>query len=425
MLLGFGCMDSPQAGEYAYGVGYTAEHSDNIALVPVDERSDTIHSMVVGMAYQEHTADVVAHVLAQATYNRYQNNSYGDETLYDLNSSAVWTISPQRFLWTLQDVYQQGLVDSTGVYTPTNRTNLNILSTGPDVYLHLSPVHTIQFGARVGDVNTGDVNADNKRTSGTAAWLYMPSAIMTLSLNYQVLDVQYDDTVLNNDFRGQDVFFRIQSQPSLSTYMLDVGKTHVNFARGDDANGSLARLSWTRRSTPESSFGLSASKEFLNTGTDVLNTSTTPTTASGTTSIVTSDVYTSKGGSIFYNHQGSQFGLKFQAEKRKLDFVLTTQDRKETNGNLQLSYLFNGATTTASVYTDYSRIEYIDLDRRDVERNAGVRLDYRLSRDISLGLEGSRHDRDSTLPTYVFVDNRVLFSVAYSSGPLFTPQRRK
>jgi len=432
ILLSLGVIKPLQAGEYAYGIGYTAEHSDNIALVSSNERSDWIHSLLAGMAYQENTADVVAHVLAQATYNTYQNNSYGNETLFDMNSSAVWTLSPQRFLWTLEDSYQQGLVDSSGVYTPTNRTNINVLSTGPDANLRLSPVHTLAFGARVGDVYTGDANADNKRASGTAAWLYMPSAITTLSLNYQVLDVKYDDATLNNDFKSQDIFFRVQSQPSLSRYVLDLGETHINFARGADTSGSLARLSWIRQSNPESSFGASVSKEFLNTGTDVLATSTASGAASssttpggGLTAIVTSDVYTAKGGTIFYDHHGSQFGLQFRAGKRKLDFEVTPQDRKETNGNLQISYLFQGAMTTASLFTDYYRTEYLDVIRRDTERNTGARLEYRLTREVSLGLEGRHHDRDSTLATSSFVDNRVLLTILYSSGPLFTPLRRR
>jgi hypothetical protein len=48
-----------------------------------------------------------------------------------------------------------------------------------------------------------------------------------------------------------------------------------------------------------------------------------------------------------------------------------------------------------------------------------------LSRTVSLGLEGRHHDRTSTDSSSNYVDNRVLFTLLYSSGPLFTPLRRR
>lgn len=427
ILLCSGVVEPLQAGEFAYGAGYQAEHSDNIRLTSTDERSDWIHTLLTGFAYQENSADLVARVHAQATYYDYQRSSFDNETLFDLNSSAVWTISPQRFLWTLEDNYQQGLVNSTGVDTPANRTNLNVLSTGPDVYLRIAPVHTLALGARVGDVYTGQVNADNKRFTGTAGWLYQYSPTTTLSLNYRALDVKYDNTVLNNDFVTQDVFFRGQFQPSRSQYVIDLGNTRTSFDRGADVKGTLARFSWIRQATQESRFGVSASRELSNTGTDVLGTTSAGETAapSGLTrTVITGDVYTSKGGTIFYTRRGSLFGAQFEASRRKFDFATTPQDRKETDGRLQIDY-FVSALTTASLFTQYTRTEYLNFFQRDTERSSGLRLDHHLNRTVSLGLEARHHDRDSTVSSLNFVDNRALITIQYSSGPLFTPLHRR
>ncbi len=429
ILLCSGVIEPLQAGEFAYGVGYQGEHSDNIRLTSTDERSDWIHTLLTGLAYRENTADLVARVHAQATYYDYQRNSFDNETLFDLNSSAVWTISPQRFLWTLEDNYQQGLIDSTGVNTPANRTNLNVLSTGPDVYLRIAPVHTLAFGARVGDVYTGQVNADNKRFTGTAGWLYQSSPTTTLSLNYRVLGVKYDNTALNNDFVTQDIFFRGQFQPSRSQYVIDLGSTRTSFDRGADVDGTLARLSWIRQVTQESRFGATASKEFSNTGSDVLATTATgageTAAPSGLTrTVITGDVYTSKGGAIFYTRRGGLFGTLFEASRRKFDFATTPQDRKETYGRLQIDY-FVSALTTASLFTQYTRTEYLNFFQRDTERNSGLRLNHHLSRTVSLGLEARHHDRNSTVSSFNFVDNRALITLLYSSGPLFTPLHRR
>lgn len=344
----------------------------------------------------------------------------------------MWTISPQRFFWTVQDDYQQGLLNSTIPDTPANRANLNVFSTGPDVYVRLAPVHTLTFGARVGDVYTGEANADNKRFNGLAGWQYQSSPTTTLSLNYQILDVRFEDSTFNDDFTSQDIFFRAQFRPSRSQYILDLGTTHINFNRGNDLRGTLARLSWIRELTSQSSFGASVSKEFSNTASDVLAATPAASPVAGEPSapsgisqtVITGDVYDTKGGTIFYNHRGSQAGVQFLAGRRKLDFAMTPQDRKETNGRLQIDYFFSAAST-ASLFTEYTRTEYLDFIRRDTDQNSGLRFDYRITRTVSVGLEGRRTERRSTDSTLDFVDNRLLLTLLYSSGPLFTPLHRR
>lgn len=420
ILLGIGAIQPLRAAESAYGLGYTAEYSDNITLVSSNERSGWIHSLLAGFAYQESTTDLVARVLAQATYNQYPKNSFGDETLLDLNSSAVWTISPRRFLWTLEDTARQALIDSTAPELPSNRTTVNVLSTGPDITLRLAPVHTLTFGARAADVYTGRVNADNKRFNGSAEWLYQMSSLTDLSLNYRILDVKFDDAALNNNYTRQDFFFRARYQPSPSRYLLDLGASDLSFDRGNDFRGTLTRLSWSRELTPQSAFGASLSREVSDTGSTVL--SIAPPSGSSQT-VATGDIYETKSGSIFYNQRGNRIGVQFQAGRDVRDFATIPQDSKGNNGRLQIDY-FLSAESTVTLFAYYSRLEYPDLVRRDVIQNSGLRFDHRLTRTVSMGLEGRRSERRSTDSTLEFVDNRALLTLLYSSGPLFTPLRR-
>lgn len=430
ILLCSGVSGPLQAGEFASGVGYMGQHSDNIARVSTNEQSEWIDSLLAGFAYQERTVDLVARVLAQAMHNDYRDDTFDDETLYELNSFAVWTISPQRFFWTVQDDYQQGLLNSTLPSTPANQTNVNVFSTGPDVFIRLAPVHSLTFGARAGDVYTDEANADNTRFSGLAGWMYQSSPRTTLSLNYQTLDVNYDDSALNNSFTNQGYFFRIQFRPTRSQYSLDLGNNNVSFDRGDDVEGTLARFSWIRESTLQTSYGASVKKEFSNTASDIQTAGMTVADAAGTPSVpppisqavITGDVYETKGGTIFYTHRGSQVGVQFQAGRRKLDYVTNLLDNKETSGRLQIGYSFS-ASSTATLFTEYTRTEYLDFIRRDTEQNSGLRFNYNITRSVSLGLEGNRSERRSTDPATDYVDNRLLLSVIYSTGPLFRPLR--
>jgi hypothetical protein len=413
-----------QAGEFAYGVGYMPEYSDNITRVSANEKNDLINTLFAGFSYQENTQDVVARVLTQATYNNYKNNTYDDETLFDLNSSAVWTISPQRFFWTLEDTFQQGLIDTTRPDTPTNVTDINILSTGPDVYFHLSPVQTLLLGARAEDLYTGEVDGgDNKRITGTASWAYQSTATTTLSLNYQIMDVMYDKPSNNIDYTRQEEFFRADFHLARSQYILDLGNRSIRFDQGTDLSGALKRFTWIRESTPQSRFGASYADEYSDSGTATLATSAAA-PGSGLPSVsrtlVTGDVYHTVGGSVFYDHLGSRIGMHLLAGRHELDYATTPQDNRETDGFLQFDYFFT-PVTVARIFTYYTKTEYLDFVREDRDLDSSIRLDHHFTRTVSLGLGARRIERHSSDPTQSYVDNRVLLTLLYSSGPLFTP----
>ena len=429
LILLTGCVSLSQAADFAYGLQYTAARSDNISRTPSNEISETTHSYLAGFTYLERTSDVTARILAQAEYHDYQDDIFADETVYNLNSSLVWTISPQRFTWTVDDVYEQTQLDTTTVDTPANRTNVNVFSTGPDFFLRFNPVHTLAIGARAGNVYTGQANADNNRFSGLARWLYQATSASVYSLNFHTMNVNYDDSTLNNDYARHDVFARAEYRPSRSQYIIDLGATAIKRDRGEDLDGTLARLSWIRQLTTESSFGMSASGEFSDTGTDILtalNASESftgmpvSTSVSQASDIVTSDVYYAKRGNIFYYRRGASFAMDFSASTQELDFETTPQDRKEIDGRLELNYFYSG-TTSITLFTEQTRTDYQNFVREDTDRDSGLRLGYRVSRTVTLSLEGRRTDRTSTDPTVEYEENRVFLSLLYSSSPLFTP----
>ena len=422
LILLLGVVAPLQAGDFGYRLGYTATRSDNIARAPSNERSETFHSYLAGLVYLEQTADVVARVLARVVYRDYQSEAFSDQTVFNMNSSLLWNVSPQRFTWTAVDVYGQSLIDTAAVNTPANRTKTNVFSTGPDVYVQLNPVHTLAFGARADTVSTGQLNTDNDRLSGTASWLYQATAVSTYSLNFQRLDVKYDDSLTNVSYVSRRSFLRAEYSFPRSQYRIDLGASNVDPDRGRSQERTLARLSWTRQLTPESSFRLFAAGEFTDTGTDILAASnaSAPVSASAPTTLspnsVTSDAY-SKRASIFYAHRGGQFGLNFFVSARDLDYETAQQDSMSRTAYLATDFFYS-ATTSVKLFTGYAIAEYQNLDRRNTDRNSGVSLNYRLARAVTLGLMGQHSDRSSTVAAGEYQENRVLLSIQYSS-PLF------
>ena len=390
--------------------------------------------MFGGFAYAENTPSVIARVITEAEYRNYSKNVYSDDALFDAKANAVWILSPQRFTWSVDDTYTQLLVDATAADTPTNRTNTNTFSTGPDLTVRFSPVNSLALGARAGNFYTSRGDIDNSRLSGTASWQYQSTSITTYSLNYEALKVNYNNDALNTDFVRQDIYIRARVRPSRSEFTLDMGKTYISPVRGKDSDNGLARLTWLRQLTPESSVSVLLSKEVTDVGSDVLASSGTATSVAGSSvgsqvtaappslaqNVVTSDVYVAKRGEIRYSHRGSQFGATLSLFTREIDYDLTPVDRREKGGHVEFSYAYFG-TSTVSLFSDFVKTEYLNFVREDSDKDSGLRFAYLSGRSVTFGVEARHIIRSSTISTLDFVENRALLTVVYASGPLYKP----
>jgi len=415
-----GCPTALFAGESAYALGYSGIYSSNIAHVPDNPTSVWTNSLFAGIAYMENTPDLVAHVLSEANYLNYNNSTYGNETLFHLDSAALWNISPQRFTWMVQDVYTQLPVDITATETPSNRQNVNVFNTGPDFLLHFSPVQTLALGARYGNLNTSGDDTDNNRYSGYTRWQYQSTPRTNYSLNYEVLKVAYKDNVANTDYTQQDVYVRADTRPSRSEFILDLGATRISRDQQSDVDQSRGKISWVRQLNPESTMGAYYSVEVSNTANDVLAASAAgPSSPAATpTAGSTSDIYNTKRGQVFYTQRSTHFGTSLQIFYQNLQYEVLPDSNRQTGGNLALDYYATQVSTT-TLFGSYAETKYTDYYRNDTDRNVGLRFSYQLVRNITMSIEGQRLERVSTTSSESFVDNRALFTVLYTSNPLY------
>lgn len=426
------CAGAPavEAAQAAYGIGYISEYSTNIERTPTDPENDWINALVGGIAYEERTADLAARVVGQAEVRSYAENTFDDDLLGTLDASAVWTLSPQRLTWTVEDAFRMVTLDPTAATTPRNVAGANIFDTGPDAYLRFGPVHTLSLGARYANVYVGDADLDNNRYTGIVRWLYQSSPRITWSLNVEHLNVAFENDVLNEDFRRDDAYARLSIRQARSEFTLDAGRTRLDRERSAELEGSLGRLSWRRELSTESSFGLSAATGYQDVGAELLGFLTGPTaTVTATvpatgTDVVTSDLYYSRQADIFYTRRGVRLGGTVRAVARELDFETDLQDREEAGGSVELGYV-HSATVSATLFGDYLKIDYARFRREDEDIHYGARVAYLLARNVSVGLEGRRIERVSTEPASEFVDKRVLLTLLYSTAPLYTPLSRR
>jgi hypothetical protein len=419
-------------------------YDTNITRVPNNAIAEWTQSLIGGFFYQERTVDLKARISAEVERRDYIKNVFGDQNAFFVNGAAVWTISPQQFNWTVEDVARQVRVDITRADTPSNRANSNTLSTGPDFTLRMSFTDAAAIGARFGRFDI-EGPGDNVRYSAYARWLHRVSAPTTVSLNYQTERVYPQETPQYAKVSREELFIRYDTRfSSVDSMTIDLGATSSTGEGAGYQTGQLARLSVKRQITAGSTLAASLAEEYSDTSSDLLKgvTGTTGPTGPGSspaTDVVTSDTYYSKHGDLTYDNKDGVLGYSLRGYARRVDFQQLPQDYDEHGGRFTLTWLFSGETQIRA-YTDYVKRVFRNsvngpgpgggpavtpINQTDTERTTSVSVNYRLTRNVNASVEGTRIGRASTEPTNNFVDWRVILFLGYSTGPLYAVQPRR
>jgi hypothetical protein len=425
-LAGFG--SAPVlAGELGYGAGYSLTYDSNINRVPSGALAEWTQILSGRLGYQERSVDFNAQIGAQVERRNYRRNSFGDENVYTVNGAAVWTISPQQFTWTVEDVARQVQLSITAPDTPSNRTNANVLRTGPDFTFRLDPTNNVDVGARYARY-TIDGPGDTKAYSGSTAWVHRVSELTTLSLNYVATRLFPLD---QGPFSGPHIdleqrFLRFGTRRPLGTLSFDVGTNSAAQEGRANRNDRLVRLAFLRPLTPASSLRASFESQYFVTSTELLAGVTSPRQSTGgapstpPTIVATQDTYYSRGGDITYeNRSAKRFEFVLNGSARSVDYQNPfTPDFEGRSGRIECTWL-SSDTARVRARTEYLRRTFQqDPFRQDDLRTTGVGVDYSPTQSVNILVGAERVAQSSSLPQSNFVDQRVMLSLTYSSAPL-------
>jgi len=437
-MLGFGCAAQIHAGQSDFGVGLSLAHNTNIGRVETNPQSELTQSLMAGLFYRENTANVTARVLAQVERRHFVHQTFIDDTTGYLDGTAVWTMLPRRFAWTVEDVFRAVQVSITAPDTPANRTKANSLSTGPDFTFPFSSTNSAVIGGRYGRLDIENSNTDNRRYTGFARGVHAISAQTKLSLNYEGVRVYFvPGAQVYSPILREDLFGRFENNSVTNSTSIDVGKSRVTRYGGPALDGRLERLTLSEAFTPQSTLRLALSDQVSDTYTDLISGVTSPTAPTDAGAVVVQgadfvngDLYHSKRGDLAYVNNDGRFGYTLQAYGRRVDFETLDQDYREKGGRFVWSW-FSGPMRL-NVSADYARRSFNPADqtsplfgRTDTDRNYSAAASYKLNGNLTVALEGGRVQRQSTAPSVSFADDRVMLLLGYSTGALYESRTRR
>jgi len=429
-------------GESAFGGGYSLSHESNVTRVSVDPRPEWIQQAFGGLAYQEHTVDVNAQLLAQVERRDYVRNVYADDVGVYLNGAGVWTILPQFFSWSLDELYREARVDITAADVPSNRAKSSTFNTGPDLDFRLDPINSAVLGARYGRFDIVGPG-DNVRYSGYARWVHQLSPLTALSLNYEPMRMYFESAAPYSHVLRVDRFVRFDTRPLPNSMAIDAGTTRVTREGAQDLTGQLLRVAAARQLTSDAALQASYTNQYSDTFTDTLRGVTSATVPGEAvllpgTDVISGDVYHNRRGELAYvNGQAdSPMAYTLRGYVRRVDFQQQTSfDNDERGGRIDWAWRYAGRTQIYA-FTSYLKRTFRNVDRnqppptlvpdqQDFERNTTVGATWGVGQNVTVSFEGGRIERATTGQLGGSVDWRAMLLLGYSTGPLFTVRSRR
>ena len=425
------CITLPtQAAEFDFGVGLSAAYESNINRVETDPQSEIIESLLGGIFFRENTGDLTTRVQALAIRRHFSRGTNADDTLGFLDGRGAWTISPQRLNWVFEDTFQMLQTSITAPDTPSNLTQSNAFSTGPDLIFPLSPVNSILAGGRYGRFDIKNANTDNQRVSGYLRGLHQLSPLAKVSLNYEAAKVNFEPGAqLYTSIFREDAYVRFENNSALNSTSVSLGESRATtYGGGQPVEPSrLAIVTFAQTLSTQSKVRIAFADQISDIFSDLLASITGSTApreigvakivADPTTPFATGDVYHSTRGDVGYSYEGTRFMYTLRGGERRVDFINDdVNDYLEKYGSFVFFWLPT-ATIRFDLNGSFSSRDYSEIGRTDVDRVYGAAATFRPNRNVTVALTGARFLRHSTVDGASYLDNRVALTVGYGTNP--------
>lgn len=423
---------SSLAAQVDYGVGLTASYETNINRVEVGAKPEITESILAGAAVSENTGDMNGHVLAQVERRHFVRGTFSDDTTAYVDGAGLWTITPRRFTWLIEETFREVQLDLTTPDIPTNRAKSNSLNTGPNLTFALDSTNSVLVGGRYGRFDIQNSVSDNRRYGILVSGVHSLSPQSRISANYEAVRTFFEPeaTPFPKVLR-EDEYFRYERLYAGTGATIDLGSSRVTRYGGDPLVGNIVRASIIKALGPDTAVRALYADEISDTFSDLIRgvTQGSSPTDPGVvvlqgTSFATADLYHSQRAEIAYGSQGSRFQYTLFGSGRRVDFQTLDEDYDERGGRITLNWILSGATRVGA-YGDYTRRDYQSFFRQDKDRNYYLTGEFRVNRNVSVTLFGNIAQRDSTAEGQSYVDRKIMVLLGYSTGTGFGVQTRR
>ena len=400
--------------ELEVGVGHTdniTRAEDTVAEPAID---DTVYEAGLAVTLEHASARADVDLRGSLFFHDYQDGPYDSETLPALDLSSLFRITDQSLSWFLNGNVGQQSIDPFQPVTPDNRENISYLTTGPSFFFPMGPRFSLRADLSYSVVDYEEQPLDNTRKGGQVSFVRQINPTRSLSLNVRGERTDFDFDALFASIDRYDAFLQFSTEGSRNEVTVDLGWS-VSERSSVQSEEPLVNVDWRRQISPATSLDVSlgsrvsdAAESFRGNQQD---------------SIDIGDVQNQQGVTDPFREDYAGLSVMYGATRTNLTLGGRWADEDYlsslTAGDRQILQLFAnfsrqlGPHWEFGLFAGHNAYDYEALAREDEDFNAGASLTWRQLRTLEIELRFDRIDRQSTVATDEFTENRAYLGFRY------------
>lgn len=400
-----------------YNVDFGVERNDNLLFTEDEEISTTILRPGLGFTLSHDTSSWQAELTGRGEYLHYQDDRF-DSTLEGVLSGRVnWVAIPERLAFTVEDDLSVQPVNTLLPDSPGNRQQVNVISAGPTLFFDMG--QTLRGQAELRYINS-DAEITEEFNSNRVNFALRATkdldATSWISANVQAQRVDFDLDTVARDYDRTDLFARYSRRLASIEFAVDAGLSRIDYKRGGgNRSEPLLRVEGTWHSGERHRVTLRASSQFSDTASDALAGIDPETAVPGSVpigeAVVNASPYEERGLELQYTFASPRLTAVFAPYYNRLRYVDAEGFDQNTHGARgDINWLVRPRVNVGA-YGAYGKIRYLQGDRQDETREAGLYAGYEWTRNLSMRVGVSRHERN--LLGQDATQNIALLTVSY------------
>jgi hypothetical protein len=413
------CAGVARANEFNYGADLGIGYTDNITQT-TDKVGEEIAEQGIQFSGLEQTSRLQAQVVGDLEHLDFLRDTYSPEIIGNLNGFAAFALIPEYLKWSLQDYFGQGTTDPFAPVTPSNREDINTVTTGPTLTLPLSTheLVTLTGGYTLVTYQTSPLSSN--QFNGGLSFTELLSQLSRVSLNVDDKRIDFQNDTLNPDYDQRDIYVRYQATGARTKLIADIGYDQIRGPQELSAGGFLGRVTVVRTLAAQSTLTVTAGREFSDSASFVgqsqsvngigLQTTQGAQTATPFTNQYVTGAWTFTRPRTTFSVLASHFQQTYQG-----DDVL---DQTMTMGGVHVTRILFPAWS-AGVYANYEKETFSEQTSGNYRQlNSGVDVKWQLGRRFALALQYQYYKRSGDLALYNVTENEVFLRLQYGNGGL-------
>ncbi len=409
--------NSANSMQVNYSLEGGMEYTDNATLISTDPISSAIRRFDV-IADINHSSNTVSFVFRPRinVYN-YQNDLLNDQTFYYLDSSLLFEIIPNGFRWSFDDYLGQTTIDVADPVTPFNTQTTNAFLTGPDFIFKFNNTNRIELLLRYADIYYELEDLDNERYGGLLKLVSEPNNYAEYSLNLDSADIKYDNTVLNENYTRNDLYFTVKRLTNVATISLDAGYTRIDREISNELNGFIGKFESQININSRSNLNVYAHAQYTDSSRNFLQSRLLREELRVYDTQISPDIFYEKYIYAGYDWRDDANTINIELSKANQDYKEPTNELDRTIKRASISFNRSITRLTSLYFTAIWQNSYyssVFVDDKDNDYLLGI--DYRLSRSFVFRIGLGHRERNSNDIIRNYEENHGFMSIRFSNS---------